>query len=70
MNKIINVRDTVLKRNTVEFTGMTVKLSLVSSLFLSERKTRSHKASRLSGQKRDFCTEVSGLFDLLEKVVS
>lgn len=33
MNKFSNVRDTVLERNAIEFTGMTVKPSLVSTLF-------------------------------------
>lgn len=39
MNKFSNVRDTVLERNAIEFTGMTVKPSLVSTLFfcLEER---------------------------------
>lgn len=34
MNKFNNVRDTVLERNAIEFTGMSVKPSLVSTLFL------------------------------------
>lgn len=71
MNKFSNVRDTVLERNAIEFTGMTVKPSLVSTLFfLSGRKTRNQKTPRLSGQKGYFCAEISSLFDLLEMIVS